>query len=66
MEGTRQSGVLDLRIADLAADRDLLQLARNAAEQLLAADPQLTWPAHALLAAWYQEYSKHHIWGRIS
>jgi ATP-dependent DNA helicase RecG len=66
LEGTRQSGVLDLRIADLAADRDLLQLARNAAEQLLAADPQLTWPAHALLAAWYQEYSKHHIWGRIS
>jgi len=41
IEGTQQSGILNLRIADLAKDQQILQLARNAANDILDADPQL-------------------------
>ena len=46
--GTRQSGTPDLKIAQLA-DTRLLHTARVEAEQLLADDPQLAKPEHALL-----------------
>lgn len=39
--GTQQSGVLDLKIADIAKDGQILQLAKDAAAQLLAQDPNL-------------------------
>jgi len=48
--GIRQSGVPDLRIADLVADVDLLREARGAAGQLLDVDPRLERPEHTLLA----------------
>src|SRR6201997_5650778 len=41
IEGTQQSGILNLRIADLAKDQIILQLARSAASEVLDADPQL-------------------------
>ena len=45
-----QSGIpIDLRIANLATDGQLVQLARDCAEQLLDADPALA--AHPVLAA---------------
>jgi ATP-dependent DNA helicase RecG len=44
MEGTQQSGVLDLRLADLAKDQKILLAARQTAEALLAQDPELAAP----------------------
>lgn len=41
IEGTQQSGILDLRIADLARDQAILQIARNAAQDLIDEDPNL-------------------------
>ena len=38
--GVRQSGVPLLRFADLARDADLVETARNAADRLLAGDPE--------------------------
>lgn len=50
LEGTRQSGfAFDLRIADLARDGQILQLARDCAEGILARDPELSAPEHAML-----------------
>jgi ATP-dependent DNA helicase RecG len=46
--GTRQSGTPDLKVAQLA-DTRLLHAARMEAERLLADDPQLARPEHALL-----------------
>ncbi|NNJ10498.1 ATP-dependent DNA helicase RecG [Chloroflexales bacterium ZM16-3] len=46
--GTRQSGTPDLKVAQLA-DTRLLVAARTAAEAILADDPQLAKPEHALL-----------------
>jgi ATP-dependent DNA helicase RecG len=40
--GTQQSGILDLKIADLAKDNQLLNLARICAVELLEDDPDLT------------------------
>jgi len=39
--GTQQSGILQLKIADLAKDVTLLKAARNSAKQMLKNDPEL-------------------------
>ncbi|RLD23935.1 MAG: ATP-dependent DNA helicase RecG [Bacteroidetes bacterium] len=39
--GTQQSGVLDLKIADLAKDGAILQLAREKAYEIIQTDPEL-------------------------
>jgi ATP-dependent DNA helicase RecG len=49
LAGTRQSGNLDLRIADLVQDGKMLEIARQAALQLLEQDPQLQATEHQLL-----------------
>ena len=47
--GTRQSGLAQFRVARLPEDEGLAEAARVYAEALLAADPQLVEPEHALL-----------------
>lgn len=49
LDGTQQSGVMDLRIADLAQDGQILQLARSSAQAILNEDPNLTNPENQLL-----------------
>ena len=41
IEGTRQSGVLNFKLASLVQDRHLLQVAREAAERIMDIDPEL-------------------------
>jgi ATP-dependent DNA helicase RecG len=67
MDGTQQSGLLNLRIADLARDGQLVQLAREWAQQLLDADPTLSAPQHLLLKEYLEvHFNKVKGWGRIS
>jgi len=40
--GTRQSGILSLKVADLIKDNSILATARHAAQELLASDPNLS------------------------
>ncbi len=47
--GRRQHGLPQLKVADFAADVALLQEAKAAAEELIAADPDLALPEHRLL-----------------
>ena len=47
--GTQQSGTLDLIISDLATDGEILNLARNAATDLLKRDPLLRAPENQIL-----------------
>ncbi len=49
--GSRQHGLPQLAIADLAADMRVLKEAQSAAEELLHTDPGLTAPEHAPLLA---------------
>ena len=66
IEGTQQSGVLDLKIADLTTDQELLIKARKCVEDLLAADPQLALPEHAILHQSPQEKNGGLSWDKIS
>jgi ATP-dependent DNA helicase RecG len=47
--GTRQSGLGQFRVACLPEDATLLEAARRAAQWIVARDPQLRAPEHALL-----------------
>jgi ATP-dependent DNA helicase RecG len=47
--GTRQHGLPELRVAQLPEDTELLSRARDRADELLRADPELEEPEHALL-----------------
>ncbi len=65
--GTQQSGVLNLQIADIVRDRDILALARNHASKILKEDAPLQKPEHATLRAVYIELTKKkNIWNYIS
>jgi ATP-dependent DNA helicase RecG len=65
--GTQQSGVLNLQIADLVRDRDILQIARHEAIKLLKKDAPMTLPEHQTMRAVFIEMSKKkNIWNYIS
>ena len=49
ISGTQQSGVLDLKIADLAKDQIILQEARKTVIEIFEEDPLLELPRHAIL-----------------
>lgn len=65
--GKQQSGVLNLQIADLVKDKDILQLARHHAIKLLKEDAPMDKPEHAKLREAFIEISKKKtIWNYIS
>jgi ATP-dependent DNA helicase RecG len=67
LEGTQQSGLLGLRLADLTKDVSILQHARGVAAEILDRDPKLQLPEHAALVEELQrEQSSSVNWGRIS
>jgi ATP-dependent DNA helicase RecG len=53
--GTRQSGYGEFAVARLPEDEPLLDRAREVAADLVADDPDLVAPEHALLAGWLRE-----------
>jgi ATP-dependent DNA helicase RecG len=67
IEGTRQSGIIDLKLSDLSRDAQVLQLSRDIATEILEKDPELELPENARI--------RHHLeilkaqkknWSRIS
>ena len=65
--GTQQSGIPELRIADLVQDVEIMQAARALAQRVLDEDPDLRAPQHAKLAvAFTQRTQGQPVWGRIS
>ncbi len=65
--GTQQSGVLDLLIADIAKDGQILQAARNAASDILEADPKLEKEENRNILRHIKSLRKAVVnWGRIS
>jgi ATP-dependent DNA helicase RecG len=67
LQGTQQSGVLDLHIADLAKDQKILQEARNTAQEILDEDPLLNHPQYENLKRYMSASSRlRESWDRIS
>jgi len=64
--GTQQSGVLDLKLADLAKDQIILAEARNTVIELFEIDPQLEKSEHALLKAHLQKLESGISFDKIS
>ena len=65
--GKQQSGILNLKIADLVKDRDILELARHHALKILKNDAPLAKPEHATLRTVFIEMAKkQNIWNYIS
>lgn len=65
--GKQQSGVLNLQIADIVQDKEILQLARHHAIRLLKADASMQQPEHAATRAAFIGISKRKtIWNYIS
>ncbi len=65
--GTQQSGALDLLIADLGKDGLLLQQARQAAIEILEADPDLKLPENLAIKTQVESLRKTVVnWSRIS
>jgi ATP-dependent DNA helicase RecG len=67
IQGTQQSGIINLRIADLAKDGKILQTAREIAARILDDDPNFQRPEHLPLARQLQkEKNVYKGWSRIS
>ena len=68
LEGIQQSGMaFDLKIANIARDGQLVQLARTEAQAIIDADPQCEHPQNSLLWNRLRELKKTHInWAAIS
>jgi len=67
LEGTRQSGILDLKLADIVRDEQMLRAARNMAQKLLETDPHLEKPENQRMVR-YLDYlrNKKSEWAMIS
>jgi ATP-dependent DNA helicase RecG len=66
IEGTQQSGLLDLKVADLTADQELLMQARKCVEDIFAVDPQLAAPENQILNLAFQTKNAGLSWDKIS
>ena len=66
IEGTRQSGALNFKLANIVSDRLLLDQAREAVSRLLDTDPNLSSEGNAGLARHLREKGGRGDWSRIS
>jgi ATP-dependent DNA helicase RecG len=66
MSGTEQSGMLNLRIADLIRDGHILQAAREDAMTILDTDPNLLNPENLPIKRYLENQQKNTVWSRIS
>lgn len=64
--GTQQSGVLELKMANLAKDQVILQEARNTVIKLFEQDPMLSLPENALLKKYLDQRSRAIAFDKIS
>jgi ATP-dependent DNA helicase RecG len=66
IEGTQQSGVLDLKVADLTTDQEILIQARNCVIEIFEKDPQLAYPENQILNLAFQTKNAGLSWDKIS
>jgi ATP-dependent DNA helicase RecG len=66
IDGTRQSGVAELKIADLIKDASIMEEARGVAQQILLNDPFLESDVNRPLKSFLMTRKDKEIWSRIS
>lgn len=66
IEGTRQSGMLNFKLASIVQDKHLVDLAKAAAEKLLSEDPDLSMAVNLKLKTYLQSQKGQTSWSKIS
>lgn len=66
IEGTRQSGTLNLRLADLVKDKPILDAAKKWAEQIAEEDPELDAAENLRLKHYLASLQGKTVWSKIS
>ena len=66
IEGTRQSGVLNFKLADIVLDKVILEAARAAAENLLETDPDINMAENLPVKNYLQQQKGKTAWSKIS
>ena len=66
LSGTQQSGVLEMKIADLTKDQQILAEARNRVIEIFKTDAQLESPEHQILKVYLNKQQNGISWDKIS
>lgn len=66
IEGTRQSGMLNFKLASIVKDRSLLETARSMSSELLESDPDLVSAENLRLKQFLQQRKGDRVWSIIS
>lgn len=66
IEGTRQSGALNFKLANILQDRQWLEAAREVAEKIADNDPDLSAPENLRLLEYLQSLKGKTAWSKIS
>ena len=66
VEGTRQSGILNFKLADIVHDRVMLEAARTAAGGILESDPDMKEEDNIPVRSWLQQQKGKTAWSKIS
>ena len=66
IDGTRQSGALNFKLASLINDRPTMEIAKEAAAAICEKDPNLTMPEHLVIRSFLQTQKTKIGWGKIA
>ena len=66
IEGTRQSGLLNFKIANIIQDRAMLEVAKNIATQIVEIDPDLNLAENLCVKDYLQIQNGKTVWSKIS
>lgn len=66
IDGTRQSGVLNFKLANIVSDRAMLEVAKEEVEKLLAGDPDLLSEENQNIRAFLQSHKAKTKWSKIA
>jgi len=66
IEGTKQSGLLNFKLANIVQDKIILEAAREAAEKILTDDPDLIVAENLCLKNYLQQQKGKTAWSKIS
>lgn len=66
IEGTRQSGILDFKLANIVEDRNILEAARHTAEKIIEDDPTLSSAGNLCLKNYLTLKKGKTVWSKIS
>ena len=66
LQGLQQSGMLDLKVADIVDDEPVVCATRDEIHTILDNDPDLQKPENKTLLQYIQQHSNTHQWGKIS